>query len=79
MSVICLIENECKNCLNCLETQAGPVSVFIELGVLTTVNRAKRWVITYHVVSPWRSMAHIKEEFVSSETYKKEEGESSGQ
>ena len=33
MSVICLIETECKNCLNCLEIQAGPLSVFIELSV----------------------------------------------
>ena len=34
MSVICLIENECKSCLKCLEIQAGSLSVFIELGVL---------------------------------------------
>ena len=34
MSVICIIEDECKNCLKCLEIQAGPLSAFIELGVL---------------------------------------------
>ena len=34
MSVICLIDNECKNCLNCLEIQAGPLSVFTDLGVV---------------------------------------------
>ena len=34
MSIICLIENECKNCLNCLEIQAGPLSDFIDLGVI---------------------------------------------
>ena len=37
MFVICLIENECKNCLNCLEIQAGPLSVFMELSVLSIV------------------------------------------
>ena len=29
--------------------------------------------------NPWRGVAHIKEEFVSTETYKKEKGENSGQ
>ena len=79
MPVVCLIENDCKNCLNCLEIQAGPLSVFIELGVPITAKQSNRWVITCHVASPQRGVAHIKEEFVSIETCKKEEGESLGQ
>ena len=72
MSVICLIENECKNGLNCLEIYAGPLSVFTELGVFITVKQDNRWVITCHVASPRRGVAHIKEEFVSIETCRKE-------
>ena len=34
MSVICIIEDECKICLKCLEIQARSLSVFIELGVV---------------------------------------------
>ena len=78
MSVICLVENECKNCLNCLEIQAGPLSVFIELRFLIIAKKVNRRVITCHVVSPQRGVAPI-EEFVSMETCKKEEEESSGQ
>ena len=71
------------------------MSVFIELGVLIITKQAKRWVIvlasaahilkkkrwviTCHVASPWRGVAHIEEEFVLIETCKKEEDESSGQ
>ena len=42
MSIICLIENECKNCLNCLEIQAGPLSVLIELGIPIMAKQANR-------------------------------------
>ena len=55
------------------------MSVFTELGVFITVKQDNRWVITCHVASPRRGVAHIKEEFVSNETRKKEEKESSGQ
>ena len=79
MLVICLIENDCRNCLNCLEIQAGPLSVFIELGVPMIAKQANRWVITCRVASSRWGMTHIKEEFVSIETCKKEEEESSGQ
>ena len=79
MSVICLIEKECKNCLNCLEIQAGPLSVFIELGVFIIAKSVDSWVITCCVVLPWRGVASRKEEFVLIETCKKEEEESSGQ
>ena len=65
--------------MKCLEIQAGPLSVFIELGVFITVKQVNRWVIICCVVSPQRGVAHIKEEFVSVETCRKEEGESSGQ
>ena len=78
MSVICLIEKECKNCLNCLEIQAGPLSVFIELGVFIIAKWVDRWVITC-VVLPWRGVASRKEEFVLIKTCKKEKEESSGQ
>ena len=54
------------------------MSPFIELGVPIIVKQVNRWVITC-VVSPWGGVAHIKEEFVSIEICKKEEGESSGQ
>ena len=79
MSVIWLIENDWKNCLNCLEIQAAPLSVFIELGVPIIAKQANRCVITCHVASPQRGVAHIKEEFVSIETCKKDEEESLGQ
>ena len=55
------------------------MSVFIELGVFIIVKQVNRCIIICHVVSPQRGVAHIKEEFVSIETCKKEEGESSGQ
>ena len=55
------------------------MSVFIELGVPITAKQANRWVITCHVASPWRGMAHIKEEFVSIKTCKKKEGVGSEQ
>ena len=54
------------------------MSAFIELGVPIIVKQVNRWVITY-VASPRGGVAHLKEEFVSIEIYKKEEGESSGQ
>ena len=54
------------------------MSIFIELGVFITVKQVNRWVIICCVVSPQRGMAHIKEEFVSIETCRKEEGENSG-
>ena len=79
MSVICLIKNECKSCLNCLEIQAGPLSVFIELDVSITVKQANRWFITCRVASLQKGVAHIKEEFVLIKTCKKEEEESLGQ
>ena len=79
MPVVCVIENDCKNCLNCLEIQAAPLSVFIELGVPIIAKQANRCVITCHVASPQRGVAHIKEEFVSIETCKKDEEESLGQ
>ena len=55
------------------------MSVFIELGVPITAKQANRWVIMCCVASPKRGVAHIKEEFVSIETCKKEEEESSEQ
>ena len=55
------------------------MSVFIELGVPITAKQANRWVITYCVASPWRGVAHIKEESILIKTCKKEEEESSGQ
>ena len=79
MFVVCLTENECKKCLNCLEIYARLLSVFIELGVPIIAKQANRCVITCHVASPQRGVAHIKEEFVSIEPCKKEKGESSGQ
>ena len=51
------------------------MSAFIELGVPILVKQVNRWVITYVA----GGVAHLKEEFVSIEIYKKEEGESSGQ
>ena len=55
------------------------MSVFIELGVFITAKQANKWVITCHVASPQRGVAHLEEEFVLIETCKKEEGESSEQ
>ena len=55
------------------------MSVFIELGVFITAKQANKWVITCHVASPQRGVAHLEEEFVLIETCKKEEGESSRQ
>ena len=78
MSVVCLIENDCKNCLNCLEVYAGPLSVFIELGVPIIAKQANRWVMTCCAASPQRDVSHIKE-FVLIKTCRKEDGESSGQ
>ena len=40
--VIYLIEKDCKNCLKCLEIQAGSLSVFIELGVPITAKEANK-------------------------------------
>ena len=53
------------------------MSVFRELGVPITAKQANRWVITSCVASPQKGVAHI-EEFVSTQTCKKEDGESSG-
>ena len=47
-----------------LPRNIGRAIVFIELGVPVTAKQANRWVITCHVASPWRGVAHIKEEFV---------------
>ena len=60
-----------------LPRNIGRAIVFIELGVPITAKQANRWVITHCVVLPRRGVAHIKEEFLSIETYKKEEEESS--
>ena len=62
-----------------LEIQVGPLSVFIELGVSIIVKQVNKWVITCCVVSPWRGVAHIKEESILIKTCKKEEEESSGE
>ena len=72
-------EKDCKNCLQCLEIQAGPLSVFKELGVPITAKQVNKWVIMCCVTSPRRGMTQIKEEFVSIQTCKEEDGESSGQ
>ena len=53
--------------------------VFIELGVPITAKQANKWVITCCVASLQRGVAQIKEELVSIQTCKKENGESSGQ
>ena len=50
----------------------------MELRVPIIVKQVNRWVITC-VASPRGGVSHIKEEFVSIEICKKEEGESSGQ
>ena len=55
------------------------MSVFIELDVSITVKQANRWVITCRVASLRKGVAHIKQEFVSIKTCKKEEEESLGQ
>ena len=55
------------------------MSVFIELKVSISAKQANKWVIMCHVASPWRGVVHVKEEFVSIQTCRKEDGESSGQ
>ena len=61
MHVICLIKEDWKKYWNCLEISAGPLSVYIELGVFITVKQANRWVIMCCVVLPWRGVVYIKE------------------
>ena len=60
-------------------SMAGPLSVFIELGVPIIAKQVSKWFITCCVVSPRRGVAQIKEEFVSIQTCKKEDGVNSGQ
>ena len=65
--------------MKCLEIEAGPLSVFIELEVSIIAKQVNRWVIMCCIVSPWRGVAQIREEFVLIQICKKEDGESSGQ
>ena len=55
------------------------MSVFIAVEVPITAKQANKWVIMCYVASPQRGVAQIKEELVSIQTCKKEDGESSGQ
>ena len=62
-----------------LPRSIGRAIVCLELGVPIIAKQANGWAILYHVSSPRRGVAHIKEEFVSIQTCRKEDGESSGQ
>ena len=54
------------------------MSVFIELGVPIIAKQANRWVMTCCAASTQRDVSHIKEEFVSIQTCRKQDGNVQG-